>query len=397
MTLDMYTTALAGIAALGLGTWMNRKVPGLRRMCIPAPVTGGIVASLITLGLHSVRGVEIAFDGTLKDFFMMVFFTTIGLQSNLGVIRKGGKPLIAMVCLVAVLIALQNIVGIGAAACLGVSKLVGLAAGSITMCGGHGTAAGFSGLLGDMGLAGADSIAIAAATFGLLAGSLMGGPLADSLIRRRKLCSGSSAGSSASAPEDSAAEGLSAPGYFRAAFLVLISMGIGSLLGRLLAKTGLTFPSYFASMIVGALICNASELWGRRSLLPRPDSGEMSSISSISLALFLGMAMVSLRLWELSGIALPLLLILCAQVVLIALFARFVAFPVLGRSYDAALLVSGLCGFGLGATPNAMANMSAVAAKHRYSAMPFMVVPIVGAVFVDIINIAVITLFLNLI
>ena len=147
-------------------------------------------------------------------------------------------------------------------------------------------------------------------------------------------------------------------------------------------------------MIVAAVICNVSELSTR---IPRLDTSEISSISSISLSLFLGMAMVSLRLWELSGIALPLFVILCAQVLLIALFARFVAFPVFGRNYDAALLVSGLCGFGLGAVPNAMANMSAVASRYRYSAMPFMVIPIVGAVFVDIINIGIITLFANLI
>lgn len=393
MQLDMYMTAVAGIAALGLGSWMNRNVPGLKRMCIPAPVTGGIVASLVTLALYQIWGIEVHFDGTLKDICMMVFFTTIGLQSNLTVIRTGGRPLVLMVCLVALLIALQNITGIGLASGLGVNKLIGLAAGSITMCGGHGTAAGFSGMLSGMGLQGADSVAIAAATFGLLAGSLMGGPLADSIIRRKKLCE--TGDDSKAVQEQGGIEiGLSGAGYTRATFLILVSMGIGSLLNILLAKTGITFPTYFSSMIVGAVICNVTELSSR---LPRPDNLEIGSISTISLSLFLGMAMVSLRLWELSGIALPLLGILCAQTLLMALYARFVAFPVLGRNYDAALLVSGLCGFGLGATPNAMANMSAVASRHRYSTMPFMVVPIVGAVFVDIINIGLITLFANLI
>lgn len=392
MNLDMYMTAVAGIAALGLGSWMNGKVPGLKRLCIPAPVTGGIVASLITLALYHIWGVEVHFDGTLKDICMMVFFTTIGLQSNLTVIKTGGKPLMLMVCLVALLIGLQNVIGTGMASCLGVNRLIGLAAGSITMCGGHGTAAGFSGMLSDMGLQGADSIAIAAATFGLLAGSLMGGPLADGIIRRKRLCE--SGGDSQTVQEQGNLEiGLSGAGYTRATFLILVSMGLGSLLNKLLVKTGLTFPTYFSSMIVGAIICNVSELSSR---LPRPDNLEIGSISTVSLSLFLGMAMVSLRLWELSGIALPLLGILCVQVILMALYARFVAFPILGRNYDAALLVSGLCGFGLGATPNAMANMSAVASKHCYSTMPFMVVPIVGAVFVDIINIGIITLFANI-
>lgn len=393
MTLDMYMTAVVGIAALGLGSLMNGKLPGLKRMCLPAPVTGGIVVSLITLALYRFFGVEVRFDGTLKDICMMVFFTTVGLQSNLTVIRTGGKPLVAMVCLVAVLIGLQNVTGIGLASVLGLNKLIGLAAGSITMCGGHGTAAGFSGMLLDMGLQGADSIAIAAATFGLLAGSLMGGPVADGIIRHKCLCS-SGDGSRAVQEQGKDKAGLRGEGYTRAAFLILVSIGIGSLLNNLLAKTGITFPTYFPSMIVAAVICNVSELSGR---LPRLDNPEIGSISAISLSLFLGMAMVSLRLWELSGIALPLLVILCAQALLMALFARFIAFRIFGRNYDAALLVSGLCGFGLGATPNAMANMAAVASKYRYSAMPFMVVPIVGAVFVDIINIGIITLFANLI
>lgn len=392
MTLDMYMTAMVGIAALGLGSLMNRSLPGIRRMCIPAPVTGGIVVSLATLALYHFLGVEVRFDGTLKDICMMVFFTTVGLQSNLAVIRTGGKPLVVTVCLVAVLIGLQNVVGIGLASVLGLNRLIGLAGGSITMCGGHGTAAGFSGMLSDMGLQGADSIAIAAATFGLLAGSLMGGPLADGIIRRKKL-SAEGGGRQAVLGRNITATNLSGGGYARATFLILVSIGIGSLLNRLLSRTGMTFPTYFPSMIVAAVICNVSELFAR---FPRLDNPEIGSISTISLSLFLGMAMVSLRLWELSGIALPLLVILCAQVLLIALFARFVAFPVFGRNYDAALLVSGLCGFGLGAVPNAMANMSAVASRYRYSAMPFMVIPIVGAVFVDIINIGIITLFANL-
>ena len=236
MTLDMYMTATVGIAALGLGSLMNRSLPGLRRMCIPAPVTGGIVVSLLTLALYHFLGVEVRFDGTLKDICMMVFFTTVGLQSNLTVIRTGGRPLVAMVCLVAVLIGLQNVIGIGLASALGLNKLVGLAGGSITMCGGHGTAAGFSGMLSDMGLRGADSIAIAAATFGLLAGSLMGGPLADVIIRRKKLCTVGE-GRQAAHSQGKLVTGLNGGGYARATFLILVSIGIGSLLNGLLAKT----------------------------------------------------------------------------------------------------------------------------------------------------------------
>ena len=406
ITMDMYASAGVGVAALLLGMLLTRKIPFLRRYCIPAPVSGGLIVSLLTLVLYILAGVECKFDGTVKDLCMMLFFTSVGFQCDLKELRKGGRPLIVLTALVAVLIIVQNYISLGIAKGLGLNPLVGMAAGSIPMSGGHGTSGGFSPLLEKMGLTGASSITMAAATFGLVAGSLLGGPLGEALIRRHHLAEPSSPGNvlvSVEAGEASASarqvRSLSKEdafrGYLVGACMLMIAMALGSGVSKLLALTGITFPTYFGSLLAACALRNIvgiSPKWTSRL-----NVAEVVSIGDISLQLFLGMAMASLRLWELASLALPLALILAAQVAFMALYAAFVAFPLLGRNYDGAVMVSGLCGFGLGATPNAMANMSAVCFKYRYAVNPFIVVPIIGAMFLDIINTGVITIFLNLI
>lgn len=391
LELDMLQTAAVGILAMLLGSWINKSVKVLQRICIPAPVTGGIVFSLMTLALYGIFGIEISFQGTLKDICMMMFFTSVGFQSDLSVLRKGGRPLIVMVVLVAVLIVCQNAIGLGISRGCGFDPLIGLAAGSVTQCGGHGTAAGFSPLFEQMGMPSATTVLMAAATFGLLGGSLMGGPLAEHIIRRKHLRTDDPSDAELQHGEEAA---FSASGYAKAVYEILLAAGLGTLVSKALALTGLSFPSYFGALVVAVIMRNVSEAIPRCPKLSMP---EITSVGGISLALFLGMAMASLRLWELSGLALPLLLVLAAQLLFMLLFARTVAFPLLGGDYDAAVMVSGLCGFGLGATPNAMANMSAVCGKYRYSTTPFIIIPIVGAMFVDLINIAVVSIFLNLI
>lgn len=393
--LDMYMAMMAGILALLLGLYLNRKVSFLKKICIPAPVTGGLLVSLLTLLLHNCFGLEVSFDGTLKDICMMMFFTTVGYQSNFTVFKTGGRHLAIMVILIAVLVIFQNLICTGIAPVVGMDALTGMTAGSITMLGGHGTAAGFTALLESRGLDGAGSIMMATATFGLLSGSLLGGPLGEHLINRYHLSPECPEGKKNLMSELGKQQNEQTfTDYARASYEIFIAIGLGTLLSKALSNTGIAFPTYFGPLIVAALIRNASELIPG---CPKLAMNEIESIGSICLSLFLGVAMVSLRLWELAGIALPLLAILVVQVIAIALFGRFVAFPLLGRDYDAAMLVSGLCGFGLGATPNAMANMSAVSTKYHYSKLPFIVVPIVGAMFVDIINITVVTIFLNFI
>ena len=402
----MYQTAGVGVAALLLGMFFTRAIPLLKRFCIPAPVSGGLLISLLTLFAYSCLGFEVSFDGTIKDICMMLFFTSVGFQSNLKVLGKGGKALVVMIVLVAVLIVVQNLISVGEARLMGLDPLLGMASGSIPMCGGHGTSGGFSPVLEEMGLDGASSITMACATFGLVAGSMIGGPLAEVLIRRRNLAEESGArdimegieGSEAS-PEAKVERPQSGERSFRdytkAVYLLVIAMALGMCISKLLALTGITFPTYFGSLIAACIIRNIAEAipgWGERLSMEK-----IVSLGDICLSLFLGIAMSSLKLWELAGLALPLCVILLSQVAFMALFVCLVAFMALGRDYDAAVLVSGLCGFGLGATPNAMANMSAVCFKYRYAVNPFIIVPIIGAMFVDIINTTVVTLFLNLI
>ena len=406
VALDMYQTAGVGVLALLLGMFFTRTIPFLKRFCIPAPVSGGIVISLLTLAAYSILGVEFSFDGTIRDISMMLFFTSVGFQSDLSAIKKGGRTLVVMVLLVVVLIVFQNLISVGIARAMGLDPLLGMASGSIPMSGGHGTSGGFSPLLESMGLTGASSITMACATFGLVAGSMIGGPLAELLIRRNGLASESLStdvvtgleGSEAS-PESKVERPQSGEKSFReyskAVYLLVLAMALGTCLSKLLALTGITFPTYFGSLIAACLIRNVCGAFPKTS--ERLGIEKIVSLGDIALSLFLGIAMSSLKLWELAGLAIPLCVILFAQVVFIAFFAAFVAFRSLGKDYDAAVLVSGLCGFGLGATPNAMANMSAVCFKYRYAVNPFIIVPIIGAMFVDIINTGLVTVFLNLI
>ena len=405
-SLDMYASAGVGVLALLLGLYFTRRVAFLKRFCIPAPVSGGLVVSLLTLLLYSAFGVECSFDGTVKDLCMMLFFTSVGFQSDFGMLRKGGRPLLVMLALVAVLILSQNLISVGIARGLHLDPLFGMAAGSIPMSGGHGTAGGFAPLLEQLGLPGASSITMAAATFGLVAGSLMGGPLGEALVRRHRLAEPSSHASiltgveaTEASPEAQSEQPRSGENTFRDHFrgvcALILAMALGTGLSRLLALTGITFPTYFGSLLAACFLRNLCGLSPRTTGLLSIES--VVSIGDICLQLFLGMAMASLRLWELASLALPLTLILLAQVAFMGLYGAFVAFPLLGKDYDGAVLVSGLCGFGLGATPNAMANMSAVCFKYRHAVRPFIIVPIIGAMFVDIINTGIITLFLNLI
>lgn len=410
--LDMFQTAGVGVAALALGMLLTRKVKFLKRFCVPSPVSGGLIFSLLTLCLFYFAGWEFRFDGTLKDVCMLLFFTSVGFQSNLSVVKTGGRALLVLIALLIVLITFQNLIPLGLAAAMGFDPLVGLAAGSIPMCGGHGTAGGFSPALAKMGLENAETITMAAATFGLIAGSLIGGPIAEGLIRRKHLCEESNdpvdAGMASFEATNASPEGRTEristnetdfQHYTRAVYQLLFTVAAGTLLSKLFALTGITFPTYFGPLIMAVIVRNVCDAVKLKSgkLSDKIELNRIVTLGNISLSLFLGMAMISLRLWELADLALPLLAILASQVLFIWLFVRYIAFPLMGRNYDSAVLVSGICGFGLGATPNAMANMSAVCYKYKYAVNPFVIVPIVGAMFVDLINTTVITIFLNLV
>ncbi len=415
--LDMIQTAGIGALALIVGMVLTRKISFLQRFCIPSPVSGGIVFSLITLALYGWFNVEVSFNSTLTDVFMLAFFTSVGFQSDLKVIKQGGKLLAIMLGLLVVIIVLQNLMPMGVTRLLGVDPLIGIATGSVSMTGGHGTAGGFAAVLEGMGLQGAGTIGMAAATFGLIAGSMLGGPLAELIIRKKLKQEQIQEPDEAIDPAMAGIESDEASPagrtkrvstneqefqqYAKACYWILLAMGGGTLLSWLLAQTGITFPPYFGALILAAVLRNTVCLipykengkWVKADKLL--DMDRIISVGNICLSMFLGMAMISLKLWELQSLALPLIVILASQVVMMALFVYFVAFPVLGRDYDAAVLCAGICGFGLGATPNAMANMSAVCYKYRYTVKPFLIVPIIGAMFADLINTGIISIFLS--
>ena len=418
LEIDMIQTAGIGALALIVGMVLTRKVGFLQRFCVPSPVSGGIIFSLLTLALYGWGHIEVSFDGTLKDVFMLAFFTCVGFQSDLKVIKQGGKLLVIMLALLIVIIAMQNLIPMGIVKVMDVNPLIGMAAGSISMTGGHGTAGGFANVLESMGLHGAGTIGMAAATFGLIAGSMIGGPLAERIIRRKlsheqvqpqdeeidPAMAGieSDEASPAGREKRLSTNEQEFQQYAKATYCILLVMGVGTLMSWLLAKTGITFPTYFGALILAAIVRNTigfvsykdNGKWVKAEKLL--DMERIVSVGNICLSLFLGMAMISLKLWELQNLALPLIVILVSQVAMMDFFAYFVAFPLLGRNYDAAVLCAGICGFGLGATPNAMANMSAVCYKYRYTVKPFLIVPIIGAMFADLINTGMITLFLNL-
>ncbi len=417
LELNMIQTAGIGAFALLIGMVLTRKVSFLQRFCIPSPVSGGILVSLLGLALYGWCHIELSFDTTLRDVFMLAFFTSVGYQSDMKVLKQGGKTLLIMLLLLVLIIALQNLMPLGITRLLGVDPLIGIAAGSVSMTGGHGTAGGFAEVLEKMGLEGAGTIGMAAATFGLIAGSMIGGPLSEFIIRRKLTQEQmqqdveidpamSGIESDEASPEGRAKRVVSDEEafqrYAKASYWILLAMGGGTLLSWALALTGITFPSYFGALILAAVLRNTV------GFIPYKENGKwvkadklleikhIVSMGNICLSLFLGMAMISLKLWELQSLALPLIVILAAQVLMMILFVYFLAYPLLGRNYDAAVLCAGFCGFGLGATPNAMANMSAVCYKYRYTVKPFLIVPIIGAIFTDLINTSIITLFLNL-
>ncbi len=407
VSLDMLQSAGVGALALVTGMILTRKIGFLQKFCIPSPVSGGLVFSIITLLIYSLVDIELEFDTTLQNFFMLAFYTSVGFQSDPKVLRKGGRPLVIMLILLVFMMSLQNFVPVCIAKAFGVSPLLGMAAGSISMAGGHGTAGGFSPLLVDMGFKSALTASMACATFGLISGSMLGGPLATALIRRRlKGCTmqptedfdpamagiESDEASPQGRTQRMSSSEIEFQRYARATYAILIVMALGVIVSDMLSKTGITFPTYFGALLTAACVRIIMDATPCKQYL---EMEKIVSVGNISLSVFLGMAMVSLKLWELQSLALPLVVMLFSQVIIMAMFVWFLAFPMLGKNYDSAVLCAGICGFGLGATPNAMANMSAVCFKYYYSVRPFLIVPIVGAMFVDMLNTGVITAFLN--
>ncbi len=392
ITLDMYQTIAVAVVVLILGAFLKRKISFLEKFCIPAPVIGGLIFAIFTLICYSTGILEIDFDDTLKEVCMVFFFTSVGFQANLKVLKSGGKPLLIFLVLVIVLIITQNFTAIGLANLLGLDSLTGMTTGSIPMVGGHGTAGAFGPVLEDFGISGATTVCTAAATFGLVAGSLMGGPIGNRLIKKHNLLDTIKNDDDTLLVEEEEKHERHFSMYAPAVFQLIIAVGIGTIFSKLLSLTGMTFPIYIGAMIAAAIMRNIGEYTGKITI----HMGEINDLGGICLSLFLGIAMITLKLWQLADLALPLVILLAGQVALMFLFSYIVVFNVMGRNYDAAVLVAGTCGFGMGATPNAMANMQAICEKYGPSVKAYLIIPIVGSLFADFLNSLTITFFINL-
>ena len=392
-TFDMYQTLALAVVALMLGARIRKKVNFFERFCIPAPVIGGLVFAIISCILYVTGIIELSFDETLRTVCMVFFFTSVGFQANLKVLKAGGKSLAVFLTFVIILIIGQNAMAVGLAKVLGIDPLIGMCTGSIPMVGGHGTAGAFGPVLEDFGLTGATTVCTAAATFGLIAGSLIGGPIGNSLITKKDLLKTVVKEDASMLVEEEEKHERQFNMYAPAVFQIIIAVGIGTIVSWALSKTGMTFPIYIGAMIVAAVMRNVSEYTGKFTV----HMGEINDLGGICLSLFLGIAMITLKLWQLAELALPLIIFLAAQTIFMFIFARFILFNAMGRDYDAAVISAGTCGFGMGATPNAMANMQAICDKYVPSVKAYLLIPLVGSLFADFINSLVITFFINLI
>lgn len=390
--IDMYQTLAVSVLVLILGQLLKKRINFLEKFCIPAPVIGGLLFAVLTCVCYSLGIAEFTFDDTLREVCMVFFFTSVGFQANLKVLKSGGKSLFIFLGLVVVLIVSQNFLALGVSKLLHLDPLVGLCTGSIPMVGGHGTAGAFGPVLEDFDVKGATTICTAAATFGLIAGSLIGGPIGKRLIDRKKLLDTAVAEDDSILVEDEKKHERHTNMYAAAVFQLIIAVGIGTIISELLTKTGLTFPIYIGAMIAAAVIRNIGEYSGKFDIY----MGEINNLGGICLSLFLGMAMITLKLWQLAELALPLIILLSAQLILMMLFTYFVVFNVMGRDYDAAVLSAGTCGFGMGATPNAMANMQAICDRYVPSVKAYLIIPLIGSLFADFLNSLVITFFINI-
>ncbi len=392
LKLDMIQTLALAAVVLFLGYGVRKRIGVLDRFNIPAPVIGGFLFAALSLILRQAGVLGFEFDTTLQAPLMIAFFTTIGLGASLKLLRVGGPQVVIFWVVASVVAACQNLLGVGLATAMDVHPFLGLISGSIAMTGGHGTGAAFGAFMEDQyGFSGGVAPAMAAATFGLVSGGLLGGPVATLLVRRKGLAP--AVPTNALDDEiDTEPEGEAATGYtlLKTMAIILVAMALASVLSGWL-KQYLTLPGYIGAMIVAAVFRNSLDASG----VIRLNQRVVDDLGTVALSLFLAMALMSLKLWELLDLALPMWFILTAQVTFLGLFTYWVTFRLMGRDYAAAVMTAGHCGFGLGATPDAVANMRSVVERFGPAPQAFLVVPMAGAFFIDFSNALIITGFIN--
>ena len=388
---NIQTMALA-VLVLYLGKYINNTFKFLKENCIPDAVTGGTVFSIFTLIGHEANLFSFVFEDTLREVFMIAFFTTVGFSASIKLLKKAGIPVLMFLIAAVGLTFFQNIAGIAMAKVLRVSLLIGLATGSLATTGGPGTAGAFGPIMESFGAPGATMVAMATATYALIAGSIIAGPLCKRLIEKHSLLEKhKNSNSFESSGEKS--ETLITKKVIPTGFLLIIAMGVGSLISGFLNSLGLVLPSYIGAMFAATIIRNISDYSGKFEI----DLDIISTIGSFTLAMFLSMTLMAFKLWELKELALPLVIMLIGQTILMGAFAYFVTFNITGRDYDAAIMTGGHCGCGFGTTPKALANMEALTERYLPSPKAFFVIPIVGSLFIDFFNAAIITFFINLV
>ena len=392
ISLNVYYTIALAIVVLMVGDFIKKHIEVLRRFCIPTPVVGGVLFAILITILNMSGVCKVSLNSSFNEFFSLLFYAGIGYTASWKLLKKGGPQVILFLLLSSILVVLQNGLGVIVCKIMNVDPLVGLACGSIPMVGGNGTAAAWGPTLEKAGLAAGTTVATAAATFGLVAGALLGGPIGRYLIEHNHLTPNPEAkdmklgSNEEKIPVDE--KRLTA-----AAYQVLITVGVGALVSALLEKTGLDFPASVGAMVAAAILRNIADHTDKLDLkLP-----ELSMISNISLLVFLALSMMTMKLWQLIDLALPMLVILGAQMVLMTLFGIFVTFRIMGKNFDAAVMTVGQTGFGLGAVPTAMANMQVIDAKYGSSPSAFFIVPLVGSLFINLVNTGIITVFLNIV
>ena len=394
MQLEPRTTLIIAILVLFLGRLLNDRVRFFRDYNIPEPVTGGLLASLLVGLLYWVTEVEINFDMGNRDMLLVVFFTTIGLSSRLDVLRQGGRMLILLLVMAVGYLLLQNLAGMALASFVGRPPALGLLAGSVSLSGGHGTAIAWAPTFAEMyNLPFAMEVGLACATFGLIFGGLAGGPIARVLIWKHKLTSAEE-GDLTIGFRYKEHEIIDVDGILRVLLVVAIAIGLGVEMNDLLEMGGLMLPDFVACLFAGIILTNTVP-----RVLPKyqwpTGSRSLALVSDLSLGLFLSMSLMSLQLWMLVELAGPMLILMLVQVIMIAAYTIFVVFRVLGANYEAAVMCAGYSGLALGATPTAIANMTAVTKSMGPAPRAFVVVPLVGAFFIDLANALVINLLLQ--
>ncbi len=402
LQLNTYYTLICAALVLLLGKWLVANIRWLRNFNIPEPVAGGLVAAVLCYVLYAVWGYRLGFDADLQTAFMLVFFSSIGLSANFTKLKEGGRALLLFLLVIAVYIGVQNGVGVSLATLLGLDPLVGLIAGSMTLLGGHGTAGAWGSVLErDYGVQGAMTLGMACATFGLVIGGLVGGPLAKWLIRLHQLQGPHVAAAGTDNLVEADAYNFESPRKTRLittdATIETLALFAGCLAFAQLMTTataGASFqlPTFVWALAGGVVIRNALDYVFRFKVFDRA----IDVFGNAALSIYLAIALLSLKLWELADLAGPLVIILAVQTVVMAAYVGLVTFRVMGRDYDAAVLCAGNCGFGMGATPTAVANMQAITNQYGPSHKAFLIVPMVGAFFIDLLNAVFLQTFIKL-